>query len=95
MSAPTEPSKDARLDLRLPAEARALIVQAASLSGTSLTDYVLSAVVPAARREVIEATTIRLTQDAWVDFLSILDRRDTTEMAALREHTPQWGTPRP
>lgn len=94
MSAATEPSKDARLDLRLPKDTRALIVEAAALSGTSLTDYVLNLVVPAARRDVLESRTIRLSREAWEDFLDILDRPDSADLAALREHTPQWGTSR-
>lgn len=94
MSAVTEPSKDARLDLRLPKETRSLIVEAASLSGTSLTDYVLNLVVPAARRDVIESRTIRLSHEAWADFLDILDRPDSAELAAMREHAPAWETSR-
>jgi uncharacterized protein (DUF1778 family)/predicted GNAT family N-acyltransferase len=69
MSAVPESLRDARLDLRLPRATRALIVEAASLSGASLTDYVLNLVVPAARRDVIDAKTIRLSQQAWEDFL--------------------------
>ena len=98
MTAPTElPSespKDARLDLRLSRSTRALIAEAASASGTSVTDYVLAHVVPAARRDVIESRTIRLSQQGWDDFLDILDRPDSTELAALRTHDPEWGVRR-
>ncbi|HEY5224469.1 MAG TPA: DUF1778 domain-containing protein [Microbacteriaceae bacterium] len=94
MSTTTEPLKDARLDLRLPQDARALIAEAASLAGTSLTDYVLNVVVPAARRDVIESKTIRLSKHAWDDFLDILDRPDNPELASLREHQPKWGESR-
>nr|WP_300148909.1 DUF1778 domain-containing protein [Propionicimonas sp.] len=94
MSAVAEPSKDARLDLRLPKDTRALIAEAAALSGASLTDYVLSLVVPAARRDVLESRAIRLFREAWDDFLDILDRPDNADLAALREHAPQWGTSR-
>lgn len=95
MSTATDPARDARLDLRLPKEARALIVEAAALAGASLTDYVLSVVIPTARRDVIESRTIRLSHEAWDDFLAILDRPDNPDLAALRDHTPDWGTPRP
>ncbi|MEA5118017.1 MAG: DUF1778 domain-containing protein [Propionicimonas sp.] len=95
MSAVVEPSKDARLDLRLPKDTRALIVEAAALSGASLTDYVLNLVVPAARRDVLESRTIRLSREAWDDFLDILDRPDNADLAEFREHTPSWGTSRP
>ncbi len=90
MSSTLESQKNARLDLRLPSDARALIVEAASLSGVSLTDYVLNIVVPAARHDVIEARTIRLSKQGWDDFLDILDRPDSTALAELREHRPNW-----
>lgn len=95
VSAVVEPSKDARLDLRLPKDTRALIVEAAALSGASLTDYVLNLVVPAARRDVLESRAIRLAREAWDDFLDILDRPDNADLAEFREHTPSWGTSRP
>ncbi len=94
MSATAESPKDARLDLRLPQDLRALIVEAASLAGTNLTDYVLGVVVPAARRDVLESRTIRLSKEAWDDFLGVLDRPDNPELAALRTHQPEWDGPR-
>lgn len=95
MSTIGEPLKDARLDLRLPQETRALIAEAASLAGTSLTDYILNLVVPAARRDVVESKTITLSKQAWDDFLDVLDRPDSSRLAALREDAPAWGAPRP
>lgn len=94
MSTAAESPRDARLDLRLPQETRALLDEAASLAGTNLTDYVLGLVVPAARRDVLEARQIRLSHDAWEEFLDVLDRPDSPELAALRDHTPAWGEPR-
>ena len=94
MSITTEPARDARLDLRLPRETRELIVEAAALSGASLTDYVLNVVVPTSRRDVIESRTISLSKKAWDDFIDILDREDSPGLAALREHTPEWGASR-
>ena len=91
----TAAPKQARLDLRLPQEARDLIGEAASLSGVSLTDYVLSLVLPAARRDVVESRTIRLSRQAWDDFCAMLDRPDDARLAALRTHCPQWGNQRP
>lgn len=88
-----ESPRSARLDLRLPQDVRALISEAAALSGTSLTDYVLSVVVPAARRDVIESKTIRLSKGAWDEFLDILDHPDSEALADLRNHQPAWGEP--
>lgn len=86
--------KQARLDLRLPQEARELIDEAASLAGVSLTDYVLGLVIPAARRDVVESHTIRLSRRAWDDFCDMLDRPDNDRLAALRAHTPEWDVER-
>lgn len=90
----TESPRPARLDLRLPQEVRDLIAEAAALSGSSLTDYILGLVVPAARREVMESHTLRLSREAWSEFIEILDRPDNEQLAALREHTPEWGAER-
>jgi uncharacterized protein (DUF1778 family) len=95
MDIATDASRDARLDLRLPKEARALIAEAAALAGMTLTDYVLGLVVPAARRDVADAGAIRLSREAWEDFLDILDRPDNAELSALRDHRPTWGAARP
>ncbi len=94
MSGLVEHQKSARLDLRLPQDVRALIAEAAALAGTSLTDYILNTVVPAARRDVTESRTIRLTQEAWTEFLDILDRPDNEQLAQLRQHSPEWDVER-
>lgn len=97
MSAPahaTEAPKDARVDLRMSQEARDLIDEAAALSGTSRTEYVLSRLLPVARHDVLEARTIRLSHKAWAEFDRALDVEDNERLAALREHRPAWGQPR-
>ena len=91
MTVTSDAPREARLDLRLSREARALLDEAAALNGITLTDYVLSKVVPAARHDVLEARTIRLSQEAWDEFVAILDKPDTERLAALRAHTPAWG----
>jgi uncharacterized protein (DUF1778 family) len=95
MDVASDASRDARLDLRLPKEARAVIAEAAALAGMTLTDYVLGLVVPAARRDVAAAGAIRLSRGAWEGFLDILDRPDSAEASALRDHRPAWGSSRP
>jgi len=37
---------------------------------------------------------LRLPQEAWDEFLDLLDRPDNERLAALREHTPDWGAAR-
>ena len=93
MSTATEHPRSARLDLRLPQDARDLISEAAALSGTSLTDYVLGVVMPAARRDVIESKTIYLSKNAWSDFLDALEQPDSEALATLRLREPRWAEP--
>jgi len=73
-------------------ENRELISQAAQANDTTLVDYVLSVVIPAARRDVAEARTTYLSQEAWDNFLAILDEPDTPAMAALRQRPTRWDT---
>ena len=86
--------RDARLDLRMTAEARATIERAASQNGLSLTEYVLSLVLPAARRDLLEARMVRLSQQGWQEFVDFLDGDDGPRAAALRAHEPLWGVER-
>jgi len=48
-------------------ENRALINEAAELNSTSLSDYVMSVVVRAARSDVLHARALQLKPDAWVE----------------------------
>ena len=74
---------------------RALISEAAQLNGTSLTDYVMSVVMRAARADVLQARVLQLEPDAWDDFIAALDEPDTDAMAALRTRTTRWDRPTP
>lgn len=84
------PTRDARLDLRMTADNRALISEAAQLNGTSLSDYVMSVVVRAARRDVLQARVLRLDPGAWDEFVAVLDAPDTEAMTALRSRATRW-----
>ena len=89
----TSSTRDARLDLRMTADNRALISEAAQLNGTSLSDYVMSVVVRAARRDVLQARVLRLDPEAWEDFVAALDDPDTEAMASLRSRATRWDSP--
>jgi len=93
MSVITDERRDARLDLRMSSENRALINEAAQLNGTSLTDYVMSVVVRAARSDVLQARVLQLAPDAWDDFIAALSEPDTPVAAALRSRTTRWDEP--
>jgi len=88
-----EERRQARLDLRMTASNRALIGEAAQLNGTSVTDYVMSVVVRAARHDMLQARVLELAPDAWDDFIAALNEPDTDAMAALRTRATRWDTP--
>jgi len=90
MSVITEERRDARLDLRMSSENRALINEAAELNGTSLTDYVMSVVVRAARSDVLQARVLQLNPNAWDDFLAALSEPDSPAATALRSRATRW-----
>jgi uncharacterized protein (DUF1778 family) len=90
MSAATTAQRDARLDLRMTSENRELISEAAELNGTSLTEYVMSATIRAARADLLQARMLRLGPDAWDDFVAALDEPDTEVMARLRTRATRW-----
>ena len=86
-------SRDARLDLRMTPSNRALIREAAHLTGTSVTDYVMSTVIRAARADVLQARMLLLEPEAFDDFVAGLDQPDTEGMAALRTRATRWDQP--
>jgi uncharacterized protein (DUF1778 family) len=69
---------------------RTLISEAAELNGTSLTDYVMSAAVRAARQDLLEDRVLRLDPEAWDDFINALEEPDTPAMARLRARHTRW-----
>jgi uncharacterized protein (DUF1778 family) len=90
MSVTTSAQRDARLDLRMTTENRELISEAAELNGTSLTEYVMSATIRAARADLLQARMLRLDPEAWDDFVAALDEPDTEAMARLRTRATRW-----
>ena len=83
-------TRTARLDLRLSPANRDMIARAAQANDTTLVDYVLGVVIPAARRDLAQAHTTYLSREAWNDFVTMLDEPDTPAMAALRQRSTRW-----
>lgn len=82
--------KTARLDLRLAPRQKALVEQAAALSGSTVAGYAVAQLVEAAATTVARSRTLVLDPDAWDDFLAALDAPDDESFAALRDMTPVW-----
>lgn len=67
-------TKDARLNLRLTAEDEKLIRQAAKSVGRSVTEFLSEAGIERAHAVLADQHHFELDEDAWDEFVSILDR---------------------
>lgn len=66
-------SKKERLEFRLSAEDKAAIEAAASLSGTSVSQFIVNAACGSARTLLDEHHRIRLTEQGWQGVMAALD----------------------
>lgn len=58
----TKPVKNARLEARITAEQKELLLEAAQMLGCSLTDFVVASAMEAARRMIADVEVMRLSQ---------------------------------
>ena len=77
-------SKSERVDLRLPADQKRLIEQAATLSGLTLSGFILGSTLERARDVLRETTVIELSGRDRDRFLSALDDERARPGPALR-----------
>lgn len=82
--------KTSRLDMRMTDEQREEIELAASVKGMSLTQWALQNLLSAARRDLEEETTTRLSARAFKTFRDALDRGMPPEAQALLDEKPVW-----
>ena len=73
----TEPVRSSRLNMRLTPEQRQTIDMAASLKGSSITQWAIDHLVTDARRDIDEETVTRLPSKAFDEFLKALDKQGT------------------
>lgn len=64
--------RDARLEARVSSEQKALLLQAATLSGRTLSEFVVASALEDATRLVQEHTAIKLSKEAQMAFVSAL-----------------------
>lgn len=68
----TDKSRGARLEARISLEQKAVLQQAAALSGRSLSEFVVASAQEAAKRLIQEHETIRLSRSEQVTFVTAL-----------------------
>lgn len=86
----TEPARSSRLNMRLTPEQRQTIDIAASLKGSSITQWAIDHLVTDARRDIEEETVTRLPSKAFDEFLKALDRSMPKAAKDLIEMEPDW-----
>jgi len=84
--------KDARIAMRLTPNQDALIRDAASATGQSLTEFVTTAAVARAEDTLADRRVFRLDDAAWSEFNAILDRpaQRLPELAKLLAEPAPW-----
>lgn len=90
MNAELYGTRSARLDMRLSAEAKALLEKAASYNEQSLTDYALAHLVKSARETIEQHERIILTEKEAARFLAALDE-PPRRIPALEELAEQYA----
>lgn len=79
------------MDIRLTAEQRSLIERAVSLNGSTLTQWTAQHLLDAARREIEEASSLKLENESFDAFLRALDEPIPAETKELMRREPQWA----
>lgn len=70
---PTEASKRSTLNIRIKPEERGLIDEAARALGKNRTDFILDAVRRVAEETLLDRTLIKVSPEAYAEFLALLD----------------------
>lgn len=84
-------NRTSRLDIRLTAEQRSLIERAVSLKGSTITQWTAQHLLDAARREIEEASSLKLENESFDAFLRALDEPIPAETKELMRREPQWA----
>ena len=91
------PSKETVINLRASADQRALIDQAASLSGKSRTEFMLDAANEKAQQVLLDRTVFVLDEARFEKFLAVLDEpTSNTALKAINKlmaRKAPWETP--
>lgn len=82
--------RSSRLNMRMTQEQRSTINKAATLKGTTITQWALDHLIDDARRDIEEETSIRLSAKAFDEFKDALERPMPKTMRDLLAREPKW-----
>lgn len=86
----TTTNKDSRFEIRLTQEQRNQLNQAAEIKGLSCSQWALTNLLDAAKRDIKEAHIIKLDDTAWEEFTQALDDPMPEATRRLLESEPVW-----
>lgn len=84
------PKKSSRIDLRLTDEQKSEIETAAHINGASVSQWIVTNLMDAARRTIMEETAYRVSTQAFDAFATLLETDATPEFAALSYEKSIW-----
>jgi uncharacterized protein (DUF1778 family) len=87
-------SRDDRVDVRLPAAVKRLLMRAAAYNGVSLSSFIVASAVQRAQQMVTEQEVLELAPHDWRNFLARLDkagRRRPRLERAVRRYSKRRG----
>ncbi|WEV63823.1 DUF1778 domain-containing protein [Bifidobacterium sp. ESL0732] len=87
----TKIKKTSRLEIRLTPEERQIIERAATLKGSTITQWTARHLLNAAQEDIEQETQLKLTNEAFDAFLKALDEPMPKEMQELLSRDPQWA----
>lgn len=90
MSTTTLDKKDSRLDLRMTSEQKSLIERAAALSGMSVSQWSMNALVKCARSDIMEWNAVKLCEEDFEALLRVLDEPANAQFQAFASDKTRW-----
>ncbi|MCL2464852.1 MAG: DUF1778 domain-containing protein [Micrococcales bacterium] len=88
-------TKTSRLDLRLTDEQRRVVERAAEISGSTISGWSISRLTSAAWDELAAVRATTLPDEAFDQFLTMLDAPEDPRMAELLARAPVWDAQSP
>ncbi|MGN6199647.1 DUF1778 domain-containing protein [Humibacter sp.] len=91
----TAPLKPARIEARATVEQKTVIERAAALEGRTVSEFVLSTAVERAEAVIERQRVLRLSDEAFDDFMRTLDEPPQVipELDRLLRRAPVWADP--
>lgn len=82
--------KTSRIDIRMSSEQKRQIEEAAALNGLSVSQWSLGQLLASAREQILASSTIRLSAEAFDEFVRMLDEPADPAFVSLLDEEVTW-----